>query len=248
MTCCKCNKDHSYAVGRTFYCRQCAPPDAIRLISYCYSCDAPNAWYGFTKEVRFCSECKLDGMIKLDFKPCVVCQSRRAIYSYKNECSSHCHVCKVEGMVESTRKKCEVCNNKRVSYGFRGKLRTHCNECRLPGMVEEYKKRCVDCDMKRAYFNFPSQKEPLYCKDCKFDKMVDVKNKRCVLCKTRSHLQNYNGNHEVKICKKCVNSIQFKPIIFKEHKRIDPLPSSFEQLFNPIFDTNFPVSDDLSQI
>lgn len=143
---------------------------------------------------KFCSVCKIDGMVDVKNKKCF-CGKSQPRFNFENLKPGFCNECKDEGMINLLIKKCKC--GKRARYNFEGLKSEFCASCKKNGMIDCEKKRC-NCGTT-ATFNYKDLK-PEFCKKCKKDGMVDLCHEKCK-CGTRPTF-NYEGL-KAEYCNKC---------------------------------------------
>lgn len=129
---------------------------------------------------KFCSVCKLDGMIDVKNSKCF-CGKSQPRFNYDGLKPSFCNDCKDENMINLLFKKCKC--GKRARYNYTELKSEYCKDCKTDGMIDCEKKRCK-CEII-ATFNFEGLK-PLYCKICKQEGMVDLCHGKCKCGKARA--------------------------------------------------------------
>ena len=135
---------------------------------------------------KFCSVCKLDGMIDVKNTKCF-CGKSQPRFNFEGLKPFFCNECKEENMVNLVFKKCNC--GKRARYNFPELKSEYCKHCKTDGMVDCEKKRC-NCGII-ATFNYEGLK-PQYCKTCKQDGMIDLCHDKCKCGKVRPTF-NFEG-------------------------------------------------------
>ena len=128
---------------------------------------------------KFCSVCKLDGMIDVKNSKCF-CGKSQPRFNYDGLKPSFCNDCKDENMINLLFKKCKC--GKRARYNYTELKSEYCKDCKTDGMIDCEKKRCK-CGII-ASFNFEGLK-PIYCKTCKQEGMIDIHHEKCICKKAR---------------------------------------------------------------
>jgi hypothetical protein len=135
---------------------------------------------------KFCSVCKLDGMIDVKNTKCF-CGKSQPRFNYEGQKPIFCNSCKEEDMINLLFKKCKC--GKRARYNYPELKSEYCTDCKSDGMVDCEKKRCK-CGVI-ATFNFEGKK-PEFCKKCKKDNMIDLCHEKCKCGKARPTF-NFEG-------------------------------------------------------
>jgi len=128
---------------------------------------------------KFCSVCKLDGMIDVNNKKCF-CGKSQPRFNFENLKPEFCNDCKKENMINLLFKQCKC--GKRARYNFEGLKSEFCSSCKKDGMIDCEKKRC-SCGII-ATFNFTGLK-PEFCFSCKKNEMIDLCHNKCKCGKVR---------------------------------------------------------------
>lgn len=155
------------------------------MVVWCELCGEKRANYkekGRGKPLKYCVDCKEEGMIKADVRICTEegC-SKRPAFNFEGElrgkfCSYH----KKESMIDVLHKICEEkgCRTRPV-FNFRGLKPKYCTEHKLENMIDVSSRKCVheNCT-KIPSFNFEG-KSASFCSSHKEHGMVDVKSAKC---------------------------------------------------------------------
>jgi hypothetical protein len=153
----------------------------------------------------YCSKHKLNNMIDIYNKKCIICKIKHTSCNYENEkIPLYCGDCKLENMINIISKKCIICKMKQpVFNSINEKIALYCGDCKLENMINIKHKRCIECKVKRPTFNFVNKKIALYCGSCKLKNMVDINHKKCIICKIKIPSFNYKNEKEAIYCKEC---------------------------------------------
>jgi len=155
--------------------------------------------FNFSTETKgiYCGDCKLEGMIDIKNKKCIVCEKKQSYFNFEGEKkATYCGKCKLENMVNVKNKKCIVCNKIRPYFNFEGeKKATHCKNCKLENMVDVINKKCIVCNKISPCFNFEGEKKRTHCKNCKLPNMMNIIDKKCnsEWCNTQISNKKYKG-------------------------------------------------------
>jgi hypothetical protein len=199
----------------------------------CISCRKTQCSYGLPgQSAKYCTKCKLDGMIHLYSRKCVVCKIKRASFNVVGQRADYCGSCKDDNMVHiyrfnscqkrgieykvirkrkiGVRRKhiekrlCVACKTIRANFNFPGQPKgKYCNSCKLDGMVNVLQKKCVVCRQNKCrVFNF-IDKPARFCKDCKLPGMINKTCRKCVVCKKPYPKYNFLPNQRPIRCSSC---------------------------------------------
>ena len=109
------------------------------------------------KKALYCTSCKLENMVDVKHKKCIICKLKQPTYNYQNEKQRlYCKDCKTCGMVDIRHNKCITCNVKRAAFNYPIEKQTlYCNDCKHCGMVDITHKKCINCNLssKKTYNN-----------------------------------------------------------------------------------------------
>ena len=134
----------------------------------------------------YCKTCKKDGMVNVNHKTCIDCDTRPSYNIRGLKTPIYCKDHKTDDMIDIIKHKTCIDCDIRPSYNIRGlKQGIYCKDHKTDGMVDVVNKTCLKCDKIPLYNTFGS-KQGIYCKDHKTDDMVDVINPKCKthLCDT----------------------------------------------------------------
>ena len=135
-----------------------------------------------TRNRRFCSEHKQEGMVNVRHRRCEVegCD-RRPSFGAEDARARFCSDHKQEGMQNVANKRCEMegCN-KHPSFGDKGTTRRFCSKHKQEGMVYVRHKRCEMEGCDRQPSDDAEDASARFCSDHKQNGTVDRKNKAIV--------------------------------------------------------------------
>ena len=175
----------------------------------------------------YCKIHKLENMVDIIHKKCIICNTKQPSYNYKNEkMRLYCGDCKLDNMIDITNKRCISCNIKIPNFNYKDKeTALYCRDCKLENMINIKSKKCINCNIKQPVFNYSNEKNALYCGDCKLDDMIDIQSKKCIICKNKRPNFNYETENKALYCgdcklddmidiksKKCINCKNKRPV------------------------------------
>jgi len=137
---------------------------------------------------KYCSSCKLDGMINVKIKNCF-CGKVQACYNYEGLKPEYCGKCKLENMINLVETKC-FCGKTGARFNYEGLRPEYCSECKLENMINVRIKKCL-CGKSQSCYNYEGLK-PKYCGKCKLEGMINLVKKKCYCGKSQSSY-NYEG-------------------------------------------------------
>ena len=156
--------------------------------------------------VKYCGDCKEEGMIKGDSRMCEKdgC-GRIAFFNFKGEpkgrfCSKHSD----EDMIDVKNRKCEKIEcRKQPNFNFEGETKGRfCYDHSEEGMVNIVSKKCekIGC-RKQPNFNFEGETKGRFCYDHSEEGMVNIVSKKCEKegCRKRPSF-NFEGEIRGKFC------------------------------------------------
>ena len=162
----------------------------------------------------YCSKHKLNSMVDIISKKCIVCYKKQPVFNYKGEkFALYCGDCKLNGMVDIKSKKCINCKIKHPAFNYKNEKKVlYCGDCKLTDMIDITNKKCIICNNKRPNFNYKDEKFALYCGDCKLENMIDIKHKKCIICNIKQPSCNYKNEKTTLYCGDCKleNMIEIK--------------------------------------
>jgi hypothetical protein len=168
-------------------------------------CGSAHAIFNFSGQSRkYCSKCKLEGMIDVKRVKCLKCKTYRPNFNLPEEKTPrYCGQCKTSNMIDITHPKCLTCKTKRPSYNLPDEKRPlYCKECKTQEMIDVASPKCKNCLIKQPIFNVPGQNKGLFCKNCKTENMVNVVSPKCLTCNKISNFGN-PGDKKATYCSRC---------------------------------------------
>jgi hypothetical protein len=150
---------------------------------------------------KFCSVCKLEGMIDVKNKKCF-CEKSQPIYNFEGLKPNFCFECKHDGMINLVSKKC-FCEKSQPIFNLPGLTPKYCINCKDESMIDVINKKCLKCNSKRPNYNFKGLTAK-YCGNCKEPNMVDVNHNKC-FCGSARPSFNHKGL-KPEYCIKCKDS------------------------------------------
>ena len=147
---------------------------------------------------KYCSSCKLDGMINVKIKNCF-CGKVQACYNYEGLKPEYCGKCKLENMINLVETKC-FCGRTGARFNYYGLRPKYCSECKVENMINVTNDTCFCGRTLYPIFNYKGL-IPKYCKDCKLEGMINLKTKLCN-CQTSQPTFNFAGLRP-EYCSKC---------------------------------------------
>jgi hypothetical protein len=153
----------------------------------------------------YCKLHKLDNMINIKDKMCVICNNIIPVYHYKNEKKAlYCYSCKTIDMINIKSKMCIKCDNVQPCFNYKNEKKAlYCGTCKTPDMINIKDKMCIKCNNSQPCFNYKNEKKPLYCSSCKTDNMIDIMNKKCISCNNTQPRFNYKNEKKPLYCVSC---------------------------------------------
>ena len=181
--------------------------------------------YSTEKKALFCNKHKLDNMVNINAKKCIICNLKTPNFNNPEEKSGlYCINCKLDGMEDVHHQKCITCKDKRPTYNYTNETKPlYCINCKSEEMIDVANPKCIKCKDKRPTFNIVGEKKALYCINCKEENMIDVINKKCISCKKKQGVFNYKNEKKGLYCSNCKNEemidVQTKKCIICNEKR-----------------------------
>src|SRR5574343_550456 len=99
-----------------------------------------------------CSKCKLNDMVDVTHKKCIMCGIKQPSFGLENEnILKWCIDCKPNNSIDIKNKKCIVCNIKQPSFGFENEnIRKWCVDCKPNNAIDISRIKCKQCNITIA--------------------------------------------------------------------------------------------------
>ncbi|AMN83714.1 hypothetical protein D5b_00289 [Faustovirus] len=202
ITCEECKKSASYGFVSDSLIHWCGEHSKDKLKGEEHATDLknikckcgnePSFGYAGEERGRYCSKCRLPGMVDIKHGICQYpgCRHIPAYNLREEKEPKYCNKHKADNMVNKVVKLCNEpdCNNV-ATHGAKNKPVTKCAQHKIGKMITKYVKTCVDPDcVAKPLYNRADQ-PPIYCFEHKIDGMVDVVNGKCIKteCNNTAH-------------------------------------------------------------
>ena len=193
--------------GPPLYCGNCKEIDMININGL--KCEVENCYttpvYNYPGELkkRFCENHKLEGMINVKDKLCIICNIKRPSFNYGYEKTpDYCSDCKSNDMINIYYDRCEHegCNEN-AWYNCEGEdKRKFCKNHASENMVLINLKLCEMCNKVPTYGYIEDNKR-VRCLEHKDENMIDLQHGNCIFenCTRRAYF-NFCGKKKTIYC------------------------------------------------
>lgn len=128
---------------RAEFCLAHKEADMIDVLNKKCACGLAQPRWNFQGlKSRYCSTCKLDGMIEPNRKMCGGCGLVRPTFNLAGLTAEFCNTCKTDGMVNVISKRCFCGKIISPCFNYAGLSGAYCFSCKLCDMVDVRSKKC----------------------------------------------------------------------------------------------------------
>lgn len=199
---------------KNLYCGECSkkyPGMKNVLNKMCEDCGLIQPTYNYPAEKRgkYCNDCKLDGMVDVKGKKCIICKKRIALYGFQNDIRLYCSDCRVEGTKDLSKKYCENCKDIMACWALKGttvaKYCYKCTQLTEGEYINLTRKFCKfpGCELSPCYGKNKNSKKEYCAEHGKQYGYVPTTKQLCIMCNEKGPSYGYSTDDKPKYCATC---------------------------------------------